>query len=157
VAQKKSTIAASTPPAEAAAASTGTRLDSRIDLSSITADTPFGRAIEVLRNSTRPPLNIAVLWNDLRDNAGIDPQTPVGSDIVPGVSLRKNLEIMLVSLSTRQTKVDYAIIDGVVVIATKGSLPKKTVLRVYDITDLSSRPADYYSETSGASITNQSR
>jgi len=156
-AQKESIGAASTPPAEAAAASTDMRLDSRIDLSSITADTPFGRAIEVLRNSTRPPINIMVFWNDLRDNAGIDRHTPVGAELIPGVSLRKNLETMLASLSAGRVKLDYAVVDGVVVIATKDFLPKKMLRNTYDITDLSARPADYYLETSGAGVTNQSR
>lgn len=156
-AQKESIGAASTPQAEAAAASTDTRLDSRIDLSSIKADTPFGRAIEVLRNSTRQPINIVVFWNDLRDNAGIDRHTPVGAELIPGVSLRKNLEILLASLSAGRAKLDYAVVDSVVVIATKDSLPKKMLRHTYDITDLSARPADYYSETSGAGVTNQSR
>ena len=59
VAQKESIGAASTPPAKATAASTNTKLDSLIDLSSITEYTPFGRAIEVLRNSTRP---LSISW-----------------------------------------------------------------------------------------------
>lgn len=130
----------STPPA----ALTGTRLDSRIDLSGITIGTPFGQAIEILRNSTHPPLNIVVFWNDLRDNALIDRNTPVGAEPISGVSLRKNLEILLASLSA---KLDYTVTDGVIVIATKEALPKKMQRRTYDITDLSSRPADYYSPT----------
>ena len=135
----------------------GTRIDSRADLSGITSDTPLGRAIEVIRNSTNPPLNIVVYWNDLRDNAGIDQQTPIGVDIVRGISLRKNLKIMLTALSTRQTKIDYAVIDGVVVIGTRNSLSKQMQLRTYDITDLSSRPADYYSESSNTGASNQGR
>jgi hypothetical protein len=135
----------------------GTQIESRADLSGITSDTPFGRAVEVMRSSTRPPINIVVLWNDLRDKAGIDPQTPVGVDIVRGVSLRKNLELMLESLSTRQTKIDYTILNGVVVIATKNSLPKNMQIRSYDITDLSSKPADYYTGSSDAGASNQGR
>jgi hypothetical protein len=134
-----------------------TQFESRSDLTGLTSDTPFGRAIEVMRNCTRPPLNIVVFWNDLRDNAGIDTQTPIGVDLVRGISLRKNLEIMLTSLSTRQTKIDYTIIDGVIVIATKNSLPKNMQLRSYDITDLASRPADYHSESSNTGAANQGR
>ena len=118
--------------------STDTRLDNRIDLSAITIGTPLGRVIEI------PPLNIVVFWNDLRDNAQIDRYTPVGAEPVSGVSLRKNLEILLASLPV---KLDYTVIDGVIVIATKDSLPKKMLRRTYDITDLTSRPADYYSGT----------
>jgi hypothetical protein len=66
---------------------------------------------------------------------------------VSGVSLRKNIEILLASLSAGRAQLDYSVVDGVVVIATKDSLPKKMLHRAYDITDLSSRPADYYSQT----------
>lgn len=135
-------------------ASTDTQLDNRIDLSGITIGTPFGRVIEILRNSTHPPLNIVVFWNDLHDNAGIDRLTPVDFEQIKGVTLRKNLEILLASLSAN---LDYTVIDGVVVIATKDSLPKKMLRRTYDITDLSAGPADYYSETSGAGVATQGR
>jgi hypothetical protein len=138
--QRENLSDSSTPPA----ASTDTQLDSRIDLSGITIGTPFGQVIEILRNSTHPPLNIVVFWNDLRDNALIDRQTPVGAEPISGVSLRKNLEILLASLPT---KLDYTISDGVIVIATEKILPKKMQRRTYDITDLSSKPADYYSPT----------
>ncbi len=125
-------------------------IESRANLSSITPDTPFGRAIEEIRNSTRPPINIIVLWNDLRDKAGIDQQTPIGVDIVHGVSIRKNLEIILEALSTRQTKIDYTVVNGVVVIATKNSLPRQMQIRSYDTTDISSKPADYYTGPSSS-------
>jgi hypothetical protein len=150
LAQKESVGISSTLPT----ASTDTQLDNRIDLSAITIGTPLGRAIEILRNSTHPPLNIVVFWNDLRDNARIDQHTPIGAEPVPGVSLRKNLEILLASLPA---KLDYAVIDGVVVIATKDSLPKKMLRCTYDITDLSARPADYHSGTSGAGVATPGR
>ena len=143
-AKEKNTSDDSNLSAGEMAASTDTRLDSRIDLSGITVGLPFGQAIEILRNSTYPPLNIVVFWNDLRDNALIDRDTPIGAEAISGVSLRKNLEILLASLPV---KLDYTVIDGVIVIATKESLPKKMQRRTYDISDLPSRPADYHSGT----------
>jgi hypothetical protein len=124
-------------------ASKGKQIDDKAELEGITADTQFSRAIDIVRNSTRPPINIVVLWNDLRDKAGIEMQTPIGVDAVKGISIRKNLEIILRSLSTREIKIDYAVVDGVVVIGTKDSLPKNMKLRTYDITDLTGKPADY--------------
>jgi hypothetical protein len=118
-------------------------IDGKAELEGITADTQFSRAIDIMRNSTRPPINIVVLWNDLRDKAGVEMQTPIGVDAVKGISIRKNLEIILRSLSTREIKIDYAVLDGVVVIGTKDSLPKNMKLRTYDITDLTGKPADY--------------
>jgi hypothetical protein len=137
-------------PAHKTAQTNAMQLDSKADFSGITSDTPFGRVIEVMRNSTRPPLNIVVLWNDLRYNSGIDPQTPIGVDVVQGGSIRKNLELVLMSLSTRQTKIDYTFDESVVVIGTKKSLPSNLKLRTYDITDLSSRPADYHTGTTNS-------
>ena len=133
-------------PVKPAAVQSASGIDAKTELAGITADTTFGEAIEAIRNSANPPLNIVVQWNDLRDRAGIDRQTPVGTDMIHGISLRKNLEIILQSLSTRQAKLDYTIVDGVIVIATKETLPVKTQTRTYDTTDLSSRPADYYSQ-----------
>ncbi|GAF74961.1 unnamed protein product [marine sediment metagenome] len=40
-------------------------------------------------------------------------------------------------------KLRYVVEDGVITIATQGSLPKKMVARVYDITDLVAAPANY--------------
>ncbi len=153
-AQQENLSVAPNQPAGEATASTETRLDSRIDLSDITIGSPLGRVIEILRNSTHPPLNIVVFWNDLRDNARIDQHTPIGAEPVSGVSLRKNLEILLASLPA---KLDYTVIDGVIVIATKDSLPNKMLRRTYDITDLSARPADYHSGTSGAGVATPGR
>ena len=90
----------------------------------------------------------------MRDNARIDRYTPIGVEPISGVSLRKNLEILLASLPA---KLDYTVTDGVIVIATEASLPKNMQRRTYDITDLSSRPADYYTRTNGTGATTQGK
>ena len=43
----------------------------RANPATFTPEMPFGEAIQILRNSTRPPLNIIVLWKEIGDNAGI--------------------------------------------------------------------------------------
>ncbi len=114
------------------------------DPSSFTPDMPLEQAIDILRNSTVPSLNIAVLWKDLEENAGIYRDTPIGMDGVSRVPLRTHLKLLLMSVSAGGAeKLVYVIDDGVITIATQGSLPKKMIARVYDISDLVSAPANY--------------
>jgi hypothetical protein len=112
--------------------------------SSFTPEMTFEEAINILRNSTVPKLNIAVLWKDLEDNADIYRDTPIGINGVSKVPLRTHLKLLLMSISAGGTeKLGYVVDDGVIIIATQGSLPKKMVARVYDITDLVSTPANF--------------
>jgi len=97
---------------------------------------PFGEAIEQIRNCVEPPLQIAVLWRDLYDNADIDRTTPINMDEISGVSIGTVLDLLLASVSGRYDQLDYTIDDGVIVIATVESLPNRLKPRVYDIADL---------------------
>lgn len=112
--------------------------------SSFKPDMPFNEAIDILRNSTVPPLNIVVLWKDLEENADIYRETPIGMDGLSKVPLRAHLKILLISVSAGGAeKLGYVVDEGVIIIATRGSLPRKVVTRIYDITDLVSTPANY--------------
>ena len=105
---------------------------------------PFGEAIDILRYSSDPPLNIVVLWRDLAEKADIDKTTPIGMDSVSGIPLQQHLELLLMSVSAGSAaKLGYAVEKGVIIIATTESLPKRAKTRVYDITDLVSEPANY--------------
>ena len=114
-----------------------------VSLSGLTPDTPFGEAIDIFRNSTEPPLNIVVFWRDLEENSDVDRYTPIGIEPLSGVSLGQNLELILMSVSSDPTKLGYAVEKGVIIIATKDSLPTKMIRRIYDITDLVSVPVNY--------------
>ena len=114
------------------------------DPSSFRRDMPFSEAINILRNSTIPPLNIVVLWKDLQENAGVDGETPIGMDGLLGVPLRTHLKVLLMSISAGAfEKIGYVVDDGIIIIATQSSLPKKKVTRIYDVTDLVAEPANY--------------
>jgi hypothetical protein len=116
-----------------------------INLSALTPDTPFGEAISIFRDSTEPPLRIIVLWRDLSENADIDRDTPIGMESISGISLGKNLELLLMSVSAASpAKLGYVVEKGVIIIATKDSLPRKMIKRVYNVTDLLSAPANYF-------------
>jgi len=112
--------------------------------SSFRPDMPFGEAIDILRNSTVPRLNIVVLWKDLEENADIFRETSIGTDGLTRVPLRTHLKILLMSVSGGGVeKLGYVVDEGVIIIATRSSLPRKLVTRIYNITDLVSVPANY--------------
>lgn len=114
------------------------------DPSTFNPDMPFGEAIEILRNSKEPPLNIVVLWRDLNENADIDRDTPIGMDGLSGVPLGVVLKSLLRAVSAGSTgELGYTIESRIITIATKDSLPRKRLTRVYDVPDLLSRPANY--------------
>ena len=113
--------------------------------SSFRPDMTFAEAIDILRNSTRPPLNIAVLWKDLEENADIYRDTPIGIEGLSKVSLRMHLKFLLMGVSAGSpAEIGYAVDGGVILIATKESLPVKMKARVYDVTDLVAPPANYF-------------
>jgi hypothetical protein len=103
----------------------------------------FARAIEILRHSTYPPLNIVVLWRNVEEKAGVTRETPIGFDGVPGLRIRQYLELLLRSVSAgSDAELGYALDGGVIVVATKDALPKqKMETRVYDISDLVAPPS----------------
>ena len=111
--------------------------------SSFKPDMPFSEAIEILRNSTVPKLNIVVLWKDLEENADIYRETPIGMKGLSKVPLRTHLKILLMSVSGGAGNLGYVVDQGVIIIATRDSLPRKLVTRIYDVTDLVSEPANY--------------
>ena len=116
-----------------------------VSLSRLTPDLPFGEAIDIFRNSTKPPLNIVVFWRDLEENSDVDRYTPIGIEPLSGVSLGTNLELILMSVSADPKSLGCVVENGVIIIATKDSLPAKMRSRVYDVTDLVSAPANYFS------------
>ncbi len=105
----------------------------------------FGEAIGILRHATIPPVNIVVIWKDLSDNADIDRETEIGMDGVRGVPLRTHLELLLTAVAAdNPTKLRYMVRGGVILIGTEEGLRPKPVTRVYDVTDLTSPPANYF-------------
>jgi len=111
------------------------QLDEIVDLSELTPEMPFSEAIEVLKNSVDPPLNIVVLWTDLFENADIDQTIPISMDAIPSARLGMALKLLLKSVSAAE-ELDYAVEDGVIFIATIEALPVSLETRVYDISDL---------------------
>jgi hypothetical protein len=112
----------------------------------LTREMPFREAVDILRHSTTPPLNIVVLWKEVEENAGIHPETPIGFDGVPGLRVGQSLDLLVLSLSAgASARLGYVVRNGTVIIGTADSLPAPPkVTRVYDVSDLVGEPARYF-------------
>lgn len=145
--QKKSVIASpkksSSKVASNAAGNTPDYNQSRrtVGFSALTFNTTFREAIDILRNSTTPPLKIIVLWRDLSENAYVEPDTLIKIDGASGIRLRTALELLLMAVYSGFDRLGYVVKDGVIIIATKDSLPGKMFTRVYNISDLTAATA----------------
>ena len=126
------------------------QLDEIVNLTQLTPEMPFNEAIEILKNSSDPPLRIFVNWRDLYDNADIDQTTPINMDPISAIPLRKALGLLLDAVSGGFVDINFIVEGGVITIATTASLPNEMVPLVYDITDLIGRPAEFYASTMGS-------
>jgi len=125
------------------------QLDEIINLPGFSPEMQLREAINLIKNSVSPPLEISVNWGDLYNNANIDQTTPINMDPLTNVTLRTALNLLLQSVSAGVAQLDFIVKDGVVRIATQQSLPSKMTVKVYDVTILVGRPADYYVSASG--------
>ncbi len=91
-----------------------------VDLSEIKPELLFNEAIEIIKESIDPPLQIVVMWRDLYDNAEVEQTTPVDMDGLYSVRLGTGLKLLLRSV---HEKLGYEVRDDIITIATKGSLP----------------------------------
>ncbi len=98
------------------------QLDRIVDLSAWQAMMPVGEAIEILKRSVEPPLQIFVLWRDLEDNAQIEASTPIQIDGMPNVRVRTALETLLKALAGGRTTLSYEIKDNVITIGAAQTL-----------------------------------
>jgi hypothetical protein len=117
-------------------------LEESIDISKLNHAMPFGEAIDVLR-SAMPKFNIVVMWKNLEEN-GIYRNTPIEIDGVSDLSFRQSLNILLLGVSSRQTKLAYDVDGNIITIATEDSLHRSMATKVYNIGDISSKRANVY-------------
>jgi hypothetical protein len=112
------------------------QLDKPAHVFEFTPTMTFAEALELIKYCVDPPLQIAVLWKDLLDNADIDRTTPINMDAISGISPGTALKLLLASVSGGYNELAYAVEDGVIIIATAESLTERWETRVYDIADL---------------------
>ena len=109
------------------------QLEEIVDLSNLEPQTSFSDVIEMLENSVAPPLQIQPNWKDLLEMAEVEPTTPAGMGPLHSVKVRKALEILLAGVTSEFTELNYVVDEGVILVATKDTLPDKMETRVYEI------------------------
>jgi hypothetical protein len=96
------------------------RLDTMVDLSALNPQTPLKDAVELLKKSVEPPLNIVVLWSNLFDSLRVEPTTPCSIDGMARVRLGTALDLLVKGIPNRLGPggPTWKIKDDVVVIGT---------------------------------------
>lgn len=118
-------------------------LDAVVDVSALNEETSVEEALDILAGSVRPRLPFVVLWNDLTSNAMLDRDTPIGVGGFGKMKLKKAIEMVLHSLSSRApTKLILAVEGQVITVGTRNGLLQKSRVRTYSMEDLISIPAD---------------
>jgi len=105
----------------AATAAVEDQLNTIVDLSMLSPEMPFAEAVEILRNSVEPPLQIAVMWREVLDNADIEPTTPIDLDSLSQVRVKTALEVILKAISGGFAQLTYKIEDNVIIVGTAES------------------------------------
>ena len=98
------------------------RLDTVVDLSALTPETPLGETVEILRKSVAPSLNIVVLWTDLMDSLGLEQATPINIDGMPHIQLGTALDLLVTGLPSAGVKPAWRIRGDAIVVATAVAL-----------------------------------
>ena len=97
----------------------------------------FEEAIEQIRNSFSPPLPIVVLWPEIETSCLIDRDTPIGIEWNGKISVKKGLELLLMSVApSNGVGLQYYVDGGIITIASKNINFNKPVLRVYNVAEL---------------------
>ena len=106
------------------AAAVRRQLESLVDLSQLTSATPFATAIEMLRKSVEPPLNIVVLWRDMMSNAHAEPSSPINIEGSPKIRLATALDLLVKGFDAGvdTTKPIWRIKGDAIVIGTTATL-----------------------------------
>jgi len=133
----------SEPQAKAATVSLSDLLDTRLDLSAWTPETTLGEALDMLQSRTNPPLPLVILWRDLRENALVDRNTPIGLAGTGMIPMRQALRLVLLSVGGGPGRIGCYIRDGVITVATPASgLNREYATRAYDTRMLTMPPAN---------------
>jgi hypothetical protein len=123
-------------------------LDSQIDCSMLTEDTPLSEALVLLSESVEPRLPLLIHWKDLQMNALIEKETPIGVEGFGRLKLRQALNIILLSVAGREPKPVLVAEGGILILGTQQMQLNNKTTRVYEATDLLAVPstADSYNQ-----------
>lgn len=146
-------VAAASPPEKPSRHLTSQDVETLLlqtgDLSALTPRTPLGEAIEILSGSVSPQIPIVILWNDLRENAFVDPHTPIGVGGLSHLPTGQALDLILRSIGVAAVERPIALVEGsVVTIGTARTLKPRLRNQVYSVQELTLPPL-WISEMAG--------
>jgi hypothetical protein len=98
------------------------RLDTMVNLSALNPQTPLKDAVELLKKSVDPPLNIVVLWKDVQTNLSTDPASPSNFEGSPRIRLGTALDLLVKGLYDGSATGMWRIKDDTIVIGTAATL-----------------------------------
>ncbi len=101
------------------------QLDVEVDLSGLTPTTALATAIDMLRRSVDPPVNIVVLWRDLHDTLNVEPTSSINMTGPAKVKLGRALETLVKAVSDpvdKTKQVGFRVNKGVIIIGTTTGL-----------------------------------
>ncbi len=115
-------LEAATGEASDAAQTVKQQLNMLVDVSALNRQMPLEKAIDILRKSVDPPLNIVVLWKDVQTNLSVDPASPINIEGSPRTKLATVLDLLVKGLHDGSAKPMWRIKDDTVVIGTTATL-----------------------------------
>lgn len=116
-------------------------LDTPVDCSMLSDDTPLSEALTLLAESVQPRLPLLILWKDLQVNAFIQKETPIGVEGLGRIKLRQAMNIILRSVSAGGSRLVVVTEGGMITLGTEQALLSNKVTRVYAADDLLAPPS----------------
>jgi hypothetical protein len=111
-----------TGESSAAAQEVKQQLNMLVDVSALNRQVPLENAIDILRKSVDPPLNIVVLWKDVETNLFVQPSSPTNFEGSPRTKLGTALDLLVKGLYDGSAKPMWKIKDDTIVIGTAATL-----------------------------------
>jgi hypothetical protein len=118
-------------------------LETVVDCSILTDETPIDEALTFLSKSVNPPLPLIIYWSDLENNALIDKDTPIGAAGFGRMKVRQALRTILHSVGATSGGPGLVMMseDGILKLGTRQTLYGDMTTEVYDIRDLAQVPS----------------
>lgn len=116
-------------------------LDTQVDCSMLSDDTPLFEALTILSESVEPHLPLLILWKDLETHALIEKETPISVEGFGRMKLRLALDIVLRSVSVNGSKLALVAEGRIITLASAQTLLKDKITGVYSAEDLLAQPS----------------
>ncbi len=109
----------------------------KIDMSIFNQDMSLEEALDAIQKAGLP---LIIMWNDLENNAYVNPDTAIGFEGNGIATTKLALELVLKSVDQGASPIKYVIAGGAVTVATANLKVARKTMKVYDISVLANMP-----------------